>query len=379
MAIFNYENNNFIYMVPPAGNGSLLPQCLAFNLWDQMVKHGFKVIATNNPGNTAVDQNTTKVILEPKAETDPLIGSMKWRIYMETYSGGATIPGPAGTDGQATVTTVTNTGLRFCVYVPTKTDDDDITKFNPALYPLHVLVPPTVYNPTGNYQYPRLHASSAMSLSYTATNRGIVIAAWTNNNVDDWDNFAFVCIQRAVGCGGTVDVSATGQKPLFMVSNLCALDTSPSGVGKGPHNGLWYQVLRESDTNVATPITAFDPQSTVVNGQTLTNNYIADDAERQGTILYRVPLRWQAPVISDTNQYHLIFPFGLCSGRFAYSDEIDLIAISKSDAYRVGQQIPINVYGESGDRLYNALMGNNKQQSAGGAVRLFVLADGPNG
>jgi hypothetical protein len=182
-----------------------------------------------------------------------------------------------------------------------------------------------------------------------------------------------------VGCGGTVDVSATGQKPLFMVSNLCALDTSPSGAGKGPHNGIWYQVLRESDTNVATPITAFDPQSTVVNGQTLTNNYISDDAERQGSILYRVPLRWQAPVISDTNQYHLIFPFGLCSGRFAYSDEIDLIAISKSDAYRVGQQIPINVYGESGDRLYNALMGNNKQQSAGGAVRLFVLADGPNG
>lgn len=378
MAIFNYENNNFIYMVPPGANGTLLPQCLAYNLWDQMVKHGFKVIATNNAGNTSIDQNTVKVILEPKPETDPLIGSMKWRIYMEVFGSGS-VPGPVDTNGQPTTQTVTNTGLRFCIYVPTKAEDDDITKFNPALYPMYWIVPPTVYNPIGNYQYPRLHASSAMSLSYTATNRGIVFATWANNSPDDWNNFSFVCIQRAVGCGGAVDVSANGQKPLFMVTNVCAIDAGAQGFGRGPRNGLWYQVLRESDTNVATPITALDPSgATASAGVSLTNNYISDDLERLGTTLYRVPLKWTAPVISDTNQYHLIFPFGLCSGRFAYSDEIDLIAISKSDAYRLGQQIPINVYGESGDRLYNALMGNNAQQTAG-AVRLFVLADGPAG
>lgn len=387
MTIYNFEKSDFIAMVPPGGNADFNSRSLAYTLWNEMQNHGFKLIATDNSGNT-LNSTTTKVIFEPKPEVDPLVSTSPWRIYMEVY-GSASVPGTkvdAVTGAETPQNkTVTNTGLRFAVATPDQIPDE-MLKISANL-PMYPIVPPVAYTPanpvtlTGGGQTPRAWDSSTMSLAFTSAQRGFAIAAWMNDVLDDMEYMGVVCIQRGVSCGGAIDQGGTGQKPLFMVTNITPVAPVNGGQSDkgspGPHSNWYYQVIREVDTIVAAPTWGSANQQAQDNGYSYLAQTIGDEQERRGNMLYRFPTRWMAPVISDTNQYHLIFPFGLCTSRFAYSEEIDLIAVSKADAYRTGQQVPINVYGESGDRLYTALTSNSKNNSNSGGIRVFLLASGP--
>jgi hypothetical protein len=387
MTIYNFEKSDFVGMVPANGSADLIPRSLATTLWTEMQNHGFKLVATDNAGNTLTGA-TKAVIFEPKPEVDPLVSTSPWRIYMEVF-GTANIPGTKtdATTGAVTpvAVPVANTGLRFAVATPDQIPDD-ITKKSAALqmYPIipaQIFNPPTTYAFPGQAYTPRAWDSATMSLSFTSAQRGLVIAAWMNDILDNMEYMGVVCIQRGVSCGGSIDTGATGQKPLFMVTNVTPVAVGTGGTddksAAGPHSNWYYQVIREVDTIVSSP--NWGTASAQVNDGSY--NYlpttIGDDLERRGNMLYRFPTKWLAPVISDTNQYHLIFPFGLCTSRFAYSEELDLLAVSKADAYRTGQQIPINVYGESGDRLYTAITSNSKNNANAGGIRVFVLASGP--
>jgi hypothetical protein len=92
--------------------------------------------------------------------------------------------------------------------------------------------------------------------------------------------------------------------------------------------------------------------------------------------MHRLPITWNSnmPVTADTGEYILLFPSGLCTVRFAYSDELDLISISKANAYQSGQAIPITVYGDN--RTYTALSSNTVQYGASASVRVFFLTGG---
>lgn len=394
MTIYNFEKSDFIAMVPPGGNSDFSSRSLATTLWNEMQNHGFKLIATDNAGNTLTG-STTKVIFEPKPEVDPLVTTNPWRIYMEVYSNNALVPfnkvdtstGPSAGTVTLSANPVTNTGLRFAVASPEQIPD--LIENRVASLPLYPLVPAITYNPpvpvnlgdrAGGYP-PRAWDSSTMSLSFTSANRGFAVAAWMNDAQTDMEYCGVFCIQRGVSCGGTVDTGPTGQKPLFLVTNISPIPVGSGGTddkgAAGPHSNWYYQVIREVDTIVAAPPWTNTSPTLNDNGYNYAIQTIGDEQERRGNMLYRFPTRWLAPVISDNNQYHLIFPFGLCSSRFAYSEEIDLIAVSKADAYRTGQQIPINVYGESGDRLYTALTSNSKNNNNQGGIRIFMLASGP--
>lgn len=387
MTIYNFEKSDFIAMIPPGGNADFNTRSLAYTLWNEMQNHGFKLIATDNSGNTLAS-TTLKVIFEPKPEVDPLVATSPWRIYMEVY-GGASVPGikvdPLTGAETPQDKSVTYTGLRFAVGTPEQIPDE-ILKITTGL-PLYPIVPEKAYTTpvppklSSGGQVPRAWDSSTMSLAFTSAQRGFAIAAWMNDVLDDMEYMGVVCIQRGVSCGGAIDQSGTGQKPLFMVTNItpvAPLSDGQSDKGSpGPHSNWYYQVIREVDTIVSAPAWGSANQQLQDNGYSYLPTTIGDESERRGNMLYRFPTKWLAPVISDTNQYHLIFPFGLCTTRFAYSEEIDLIAVSKADAYRTGQQIPINVYGESGDRLYTALTSNSKNNGYRGGIRVFMLASGP--
>lgn len=381
MAIYNFQKSDFIYMVPPAGNAALTGQSLAYTLWSEMTSHGFKVIDTDNPG-AALSASTLKIILEAKPEVDPLITSSPWRIYMEVY-GSASVPTLKTDDKGVTTTvntTISNTGLRFAVGTPEQITDKVATAVTSGLQFYPIVPEKNLATGTSNTQ-PRAWDSSTMSVSLTTAARGVAIACWMNDITNDFEYTGVVCIQRGVSCGGAIDQGATGQKPLFMVTNVSPLTVNTGNTDNsqpGPHSAWYYQVVREVDTIVSAPQWVAGSSQVTDGAYQYFNTTIGDEQERRGTILYRYPTKWLAPVISDTNQYHLLFPFGLCTSRFAYSEELDLIAVSKADAYRTGQQVPLNVYGESGDRLYTALTSNSKNNSNSGGIRLFMLASGPN-
>ena len=97
-----------------------------------------------------------------------------------------------------------------------------------------------------------------------------------------------------------------------------------------------------------------------------------------GKYLHHFPSYWDGPVTADNGDYLLILPYGICSKRFAYTDEVDLLGVSKADAYQKLQQITINLY--SNDRIYAALPSNNDLASANGhsGIRPFILIGGPD-
>lgn len=95
-----------------------------------------------------------------------------------------------------------------------------------------------------------------------------------------------------------------------------------------------------------------------------------------GKYLHRFPSFWDGPVTSDNGDYLLVLPYGLCSDRYSYTDEVDLIAVSKADAYQLLQQVPITLYTDN--RTYSALSSNNELASANGhnGIRGFILVSG---
>jgi hypothetical protein len=109
---------------------------------------------------------------------------------------------------------------------------------------------------------------------------------------------------------------------------------------------------------------------------TLLQSNVSDNLERNGKSMHRIPITWNPnmPVTDDLGNYLLLFPSGFCTTRFAYVDEIDLIAISKASAYQSGQQVPLSVYGDS--RTYSALCSNTVEYGPTASVRVFLLTNG---
>lgn len=102
---------------------------------------------------------------------------------------------------------------------------------------------------------------------------------------------------------------------------------------------------------------------------------ISDPFQNHGSIIYPFPKTWDAPVTTDNDEYVLEFPFGFCTDKLAFTEEMDMIAVSKGMAYQARQEVPITVYGEQ--RLYTALA-INKQDYPNNPVRLFILTSGGN-
>lgn len=357
----------------PSGAALDPDKALATNLWKDMLAGGFQLVDADTGLVGGIQNNTTKVIMRPLVSVDPLWGTDPWSIYMEV-SGSAVMPSPL-TGANATVT---NTGLYM--RIGSSSQLPNLTNMVAGL-PSYPLIPnrfealTTEQYAVANVgvDYPRLSVMTPMAYRLTIVERGFVFASWTQAFTENAMHFGVMCVQRGVSCDGTV--SSTGQKPLYMVTNITPTSLG-SGTFPGPKNGWFYSIVREIDTTVSQPQWVTQPTNQGgVYGYLFSTNTINDPNEARGTVLNYFPSQWKTPVTTDTGEYILMFPFGLCSNRFAFSDEIDLIAVSKADAYQSGQVVPITVYGE--DREYTAYSSNN--QSAGinydSGIRIFVLSN----
>lgn len=372
-----FERQGFTHMVADGNDRAGIPleeaKAFATNLWRDMQTAGFEVVATDT-GGTSINKTTKKVLFRPTIAIDPLWGTDKWHVYFEI--GGTAVM----TDNAGQQYAVPDTGLYMVVGSDVQIPGVDTTKFAPGLS-YYTYVPPRFNELTGpqtivtgaTQDYPRLSVKTPMAYRLTVVERGFVIGAWTQAITEDYRHMSVVCIQRGVGCDGTL--ATTNQKPLYMVTNTTPNNANFSGVLPGPKNLWFYSIVRESDSTVATPAWVTDQNLGSVNTYPFNTNMICDPTEAKGTALNYFPTRWYTPVTTDTGEYILMFPFGLCTNRFAFSDEIDLIAVSKADAYQHGQTVPINVYGE--DREYTAYNSNNQSNGVNfdSGTRIFILTN----
>lgn len=99
---------------------------------------------------------------------------------------------------------------------------------------------------------------------------------------------------------------------------------------------------------------------------------ISELTGKLGSTMYRFPNKWEGPVQTDTGEYVLVFPFGFSTEKVSFTEELDMIAVSKGAAYQGVQSVNLNVYGSA--RTYTSYCSNFETQSD--YVRVFILTNG---
>lgn len=77
--------------------------------------------------------------------------------------------------------------------------------------------------------------------------------------------------------------------------------------------------------------------------------------------------------IAKGNKYLVTFPNRLNTDRYAYTEELDMIAYTSADVIAEETEIPVTVYGESTPRVYRALKANLPNNAG---MRLLFLVEG---
>lgn len=78
--------------------------------------------------------------------------------------------------------------------------------------------------------------------------------------------------------------------------------------------------------------------------------------------------------LTEDSKYLVSFLHNLATPRFRYSEELDLIGQTSADVCMAGNEISINAYNETGNRIYRALPANNPYNTG---LRIAVLKDIP--
>jgi hypothetical protein len=78
--------------------------------------------------------------------------------------------------------------------------------------------------------------------------------------------------------------------------------------------------------------------------------------------------------LTEDSKYLVSFIHNLATPRFRYSEELDMIGQTSADVCMAGNDISINAYNETGNRIYRALPANNPYNTG---LRIAVLRDIP--
>jgi hypothetical protein len=374
----------------PSGAPYGTDNAMAYNIWNDMRNNGFILSeARDENGDIATTlQAAVEVILTPSLTVDPLWNENKWEIYMSAEGNGV-----EQVDGQNF--SAIRRGLYMKIGTPSQftlpgDTNHSIAGAKAVALPKYPIMPEQ-FNTFGLDQeflgvakeWPRISVRHPGAYQLTIVERGFVLATWTQVLTEDMSKMGIVCVQRGVGCDGTM--VTTGQKPLYMVTNITPVGVtttqSPFLNMPSPRWNWYYQIIREFDTSVPMPNWQVYPSTNPYYPKNVmslfyNSNLISDPLEILGQSINYFPTRWYTPVTTDTGEYILLFPFGLCTSRFAFSDELDLIAVSKADAYQSGQQVPITVYTQA--REYTALNSNNQAPDVAydSGIRVFILTKG---
>lgn len=177
------------------------------------------------------------------------------------------------------------------------------------------------------------------TLSYllVATPRGISLFVWEDAS-DVAPRYSFFTIQLPVNKDTGVVINDQNT-PIF-----CVYESDTAGPQKF--------VVSESDVFRPTPSVAAD--SDTVNSAAILNSQ-------------------EQIAIARGNKYLVTFPNRLNTQRYAYTEELDMIAYTSADVIGEESEIPVRVYGEGSDRIYRAMKANGPNNTK---MRLLMLVEG---
>ncbi|MFA5491036.1 MAG: hypothetical protein WC284_17795, partial [Candidimonas sp.] len=235
--------------------------------------------------------------------------------------------------------------------------------------PFGYVVPPRVGGSNDPNFESYIDLSTPWGYRLSITNRGIGIIAWQQSSPENMDRCGLCVVQRPVDCDGNALV--TGKAPVYFLNNFHWGTGTGSSASRVPRNTSVFYVytVRESDVESPETVRLISNITSQTAGVQRSVNRIDISAghnqDDSGRVLHGFPMFWQTPVTADTGEYVLVFPVGICTNRFAYVQEMDMIAVSKDEAYQLGQVVPITVYGD--DREYTAYSANTE-------IRLFLVS-----
>lgn len=330
-------------------NGYTSVQRLGRAVADDLIANGFTLVAVNgsNVGPTPTDA-TTLYVFQPTAAVDPV--DLTWRLVMEaTDADNGYLKFWAVNELQINTDTYTvvrngETTQSGHMFPNNETDADNAAflKRNAAMSNW------SCYKVVG--VDPR-----AIPLSYrlSISNHGISFFVWAEAFDRAGDCFSWFTVQRPVDRNGAV--VTTGKTPLFCVfawagggSTDVALNEDQAAVG----SNIQHFVVYESDVNAPTK-----PIPSCINypdSKAIINNI-------------------QQVALAEDNEFVISFPQGICTQRYKYPYELDMIAFTSADVVSQNQQVPITVYGEAQQRNFIGMQANFPNNTG---MRMLCLIEG---
>ena len=178
---------------------------------------------------------------------------------------------------------------------------------------------------------------STMSYVLSVGDHGVVFYVWEDTS-DKAPLYSFFAVQSPVN-KDTGDALVDLNSPIF-----CVFDCDNTGIKKF--------VVNEADTARPTVAVAADQD-------TINSSAIVNSAEQVA--------------IKRGNKYLVTFPNRINTDRYAYTEELDMIAYTSADVIGEEAMIPVRIYGEASDRIYRAMKANGPNNTK---MRLLVLVEG---
>jgi hypothetical protein len=78
-------------------------------------------------------------------------------------------------------------------------------------------------------------------------------------------------------------------------------------------------------------------------------------------------------VIAENNRYIVVFPNGLNTPRYMYTEELDMVAYTSADVISHYSDISMTVYNEATPRVYKAMQSNGLNNTG---MRILMIRKG---
>jgi len=180
-------------------------------------------------------------------------------------------------------------------------------------------------------------AGTTYSYYMVATDRGLALQVWEDASDVSPSNSWFL-IQAPVD-KSTGAVLKTDNSPIFCVYSCDSQEA---------------QKFVVSESDVFRPTKSVSAEIDTVNSAAILNGK-------------------DQVAIAKGNKYLITFPNRLNTDRYAYTEELDMIAYTSADVIAEESEIPVTVYNEQTPRLYRALKANGANNTK---MRLLFLIDG---
>lgn len=309
-------------------------------------------------GPVTLTAGAGKFVMDSSATVNALHATQPWRIIAETFSseGGTSMRIAIATNEQISDTgvvsdyayedqfyggnttpmtyqgqhTIGQLGLRFKPAPWTQSP----TGSNPAQTGC---VPGDVFISRDGVKNQNVSSGNTLSYLLSATPRGVTFYVW-GESTDPLPVYSFFSVQIPVNKDTGVAL-ADMNTPIFVVYDC-------------DNTGLKKFVLSEADTSLPTRSVKADE----------------DTANSAGIINSQ-----EQVAVKRGNKYLVTFPNRLNTERYAYTEELDMIAYTSADVIGEGTDIPVRIYGEGSDRKYRAMKANGANNTG---MRLLVLIEG---